>query len=333
MVSYKDIIANNESLKVAGSGVVAVFLGATNGIGLGALRALVQHTDSPTCYVVGRSRARLDTLFVELKQLNDTATLIPIEVADLTLVREADKAAVEITTMAKKIDILIMSPGYITFNYDESPEGLERCQTIRYYARTRFLLTLLPLLRAAPSPRVVSVLTGGKEGPLWAADWHLKTHYGITNAAGAASSMTTLMYEELGKKEENRKVVWVHLYPGAVGDTGFTLQGMGAMASFLVRWIVQPIIRLVGYTMAEAGQRVVFAATSGRFRKLAPGVSAAGTLVQKGSDGVVGSGVYLLNGDSSVVPGHRVLEGLRKDSMGPKVEQHTMEEFERIAKM
>ncbi|KAK4919209.1 hypothetical protein LTR66_016816, partial [Elasticomyces elasticus] len=70
MVSYKTILASNQSLKSTRPNLTAAFLGATNGIGLGALRALTAHTVSPTIYVVGRSLARLEHLFTDLRTLN-----------------------------------------------------------------------------------------------------------------------------------------------------------------------------------------------------------------------------------------------------------------------
>ncbi|KAK4995685.1 hypothetical protein LTR66_004546 [Elasticomyces elasticus] len=322
---------HNQSLKSTRNGLTAAFLGATNGIGLGALRALTAHSTSPTIYVVGRSANRLETLFIELRALNHTATFVPVLVGDLTLAKDAQQAAIDITKTATKLDLLVMSPGYIGFNYDLSPEGLERCMCIRYYARTRFLLTLLPLLRAAPHPRVVSVLGGGKEGPLWPEDWLLKKHFGLINASGAAGSMQTLMFEALSAQPENGKVAFVHGFPGLVGGTGLTFKGLGTIGSFLVSWVLMPVTRLVGYSTTEAGERVLFAATGGRFpAKAAYAVEDIG-VVEKGSDGKVGSGVYLVNGDSSVVPGNKQLQVLRADDVGAKVYKHTMEEFARIA--
>ncbi|KAK5003954.1 hypothetical protein LTR28_009527 [Elasticomyces elasticus] len=332
MVSYKTILASNQSLKPTRPNLTAAFLGATNGIGLGALRALTAHTVSPTIYVVGRSLARLEHLFTSLRTLNPTATFVPVLVTDLTLVKDAQHAATEIARAAPTLDLLVMSPGYIGLAYDLSPEGLERCLSIRYYARTRFLLTLLPLLRAAPAARVVSVLGGGKEGPLWPDDWALRRHFGLVRASGAAGSMQTLMFEALGAREENKGVAFVHSFPGLVGGTGLAFKGLGAFGSFLVDWVLMPVVRLVGYSTTEAGERVLFAATSARFPAKAAHAAEDGGVVEKGSDGRVGSGVYLVNGDSSVVPGNKQLQALRADDVGPKVYEHTMEEFERIAK-
>ncbi len=332
-VPYKDILNNNESLKVAGSGVTAVFVGATNGIGLGALRALTKHTNGPTIYVVGRSMPRLETLITELKALNGTATFVPIKAADLGLVRDAELAAKEIAKTASKIDLLIMSPGYAAFYRDESVEGLDRQFAIQYYSRMRFLVTLAPLLRQSPSPRVVSVLSAGNEGQIYEDDWLFKKR-SIAKGLGAPMSMTTLFLEEFARQPENGKMVLEHVYPGWVGDTGFKIYGLPWLVEKVVfGWIIIPLGKRLAYTSEEAGERVLFAATSGRFRRLKEGMSADGSMVQKGVDGRIGSGVYILGAASQTLAANKILKRLQSEGFSKKVYAHTMEEFEKIAKL
>jgi NAD(P)-dependent dehydrogenase (short-subunit alcohol dehydrogenase family) len=332
MVSYADVLNNNESLKAAGSGVTAVFVGATQGIGLGALKAFTKHTDTPTIFIVGRSESTLTNIINELKTLNATANLIPIQADDLTLLANVNKACDLIKTHPSappKIDILYLSPGYLSFSArNPSTEGLDKITSIRYYARMRFVVNLLPLLRAAPSPRVISVLAGGKEGQLWPDDFLLEKHYSVGNAASASASMTTLFMEELANQEPNSRIVFVHVFPGLVTDTNLLrTEHFGALMKFVLGWIVMPLLRPFGYTSQEAGERVVFAATSGRFRRLAEGVSGEGSLVSKGSNGKVGSGVYLVQADSNTMEGPKVLKEMREQGMGAKLYEHTMDVF------
>jgi NAD(P)-dependent dehydrogenase (short-subunit alcohol dehydrogenase family) len=336
MVSYADVLNNNESLKSAGSGLTAVFVGATQGIGLGALKALTKHTDTPTIFIVGRSESTLSSIITELKTMNATASLIPIQAGDLTLLANVNKACEAIKThpsAPSKIDILYLSPGYLSFSArNPSPEGLDKITSIRYYARMRFVVNLLPLLRSAPSPRVISVLAGGKEGELWSDDFLLEKHYSVGIAAGASASMTTLFMEELAAQQANAKIVFVHLFPGLVRDTNlFGTEHFGAVMKFVIGWIVMPLIRPFCYTSEEVGERVVFAATSGRFRKLADGASGEGSLVSVGSNGKVGSGVYLAQADSSTVEAPKVLKEMREQGVGGKLYDHTTDVFESTA--
>jgi hypothetical protein len=96
------------------------------------------------------------------------------------LIKNVDKACDEIKSCEKKLDLLFMSPGYLSFdgrngNYYynaikllltlilESTEGIDIPHALRYYTRLRFAFNLLPLLNASSSPRIVSILAGGKE--------------------------------------------------------------------------------------------------------------------------------------------------------------------------
>jgi NAD(P)-dependent dehydrogenase (short-subunit alcohol dehydrogenase family) len=329
MVALKVITENNISLLTTIPNPTAVFVGATNGIGLSTLKALLNHTASPTIYIVGRSQEKLRTLITtQLKPLNKNATFHSIVAEDLTLVSDAEKAAQQILSSPKinKIDLLIMSPGFIDFARQISPEGIDRLTSIRFYSRFRILTTLLPLLRSAPSSRVVSVLAGGQEGQLWPEDWTMEKHWGVANAGGASSSLTTLMFEELAGRDENRNVEFVHLFPGLVRDTGLKFEGAGVIGGFLLSWIVLPIVlRLMGYSVQEAGERVLYAATSKRVGRKGDA---------KGSDGVVGSGVNLVGGDSEILEMPAVAKKMREDDdMVRKVYEHTMEVFKRVDEM
>ncbi|KAF2710776.1 hypothetical protein K504DRAFT_465839 [Pleomassaria siparia CBS 279.74] len=337
MVKYADILASNASFFTtkAASNLTAVFVGATNGIGLGALRAFLKHTSgaSPTVYIVGRSPKNLTTLISTLAPLNTSAKLIPINASDLTLIKDAQKAADDIAASTTVVDYLIMTPGYISFKYDENGEGLDRVQTIRYYSRMRFLVTLASQLRASPSPHVVTVLGGGGESTLWPQDWSLKNHYNIPNAGGAAVSMMTLFLEEFVAQPGNEHVSAAHIAPGLVGGTTLTWANFPAWAKVLVDWVVSPFLNAVGYSIDEAGERVLYAATSSRFPSKKEDRGLAEGEVEKGSDGKPGSGVYLVRGNSNVVPGNKTLTGFREEKMGEKVWRHTMEKFEEVEAM
>jgi NAD(P)-dependent dehydrogenase (short-subunit alcohol dehydrogenase family) len=331
MVPYADILNSNTSLKSTGASPTAVFIGATSGIGRAALLALAKHTASPKIYVVGRTRALLAPVIDELKGVNPAGVYIPIEGGDLTLLSNVDKASDRIKSHEEShLDMLVLSFGYVTFaGRTESAEGLDKLMSIGYYARMRFLLNLLPLLNAAPSPRVVSVLSAGMEGPLWPEDFALKGkgHYSVINVAGAIVSMTTLFLEEM--KKRNPKVVFVHLYPGAVADTKLANrpEHFGWLTRVILMWVLVPVMRVIGYSVQEVGERVLFAATSGRFRA----VKGGGEGIEVGSDGTRGSGMYLVMADSSTKEAPKVAKDMREKGVGQKLMDHTTGEFERIS--
>ncbi len=330
MVASTDILTSNTSLKSTGASPSAVFVGATNGIGKAALLALAKHTASPRIHVVGRTHAMLAPLISQLEEINSAGTYLPIEGGDLTLLSNVDTASESIRSHGDShLDMLIMSAGYITFaSRTESDEGLDKVTSIRYYARMRFLVNLLPLLNAAPSPRVLSVLAPGREDQLWPEDFALKEkgHYSPMKATGAAISMTTLFLEEMRK--QNPKIVFMHLHPGIVPDTGLVNrpEHLGRLTRMFMQALV-PVARIFWYTVEESGERVLFAATNGRFRA----VQGGGEGIAVGSDGTRGSGMYLVLADSSTMEAPKVIKELREKGAGPKLVDHTIGEFERIS--
>lgn len=333
-VPLSDILANNTSLTTANpSELTAVFIGATAGIGLGALQALTRHTSTPTIYIVGRSPTKLASLIHDLRCSNQKATFVPIHAPDLTKVASAQKAAAEIARQVDRVDLLVMSAGYITFAArEEHPsEGIDKITALRYYSRMAFLMGLAPALQAASRARVISVLAGGKEGQLWREDLLLreKGHYGVHIAGGAAASLTTLFFEEVSRRNGWEKIVFAHESPGVV-STDLEIGGLGMIGDVLLKWIARPIVHLVGYTKEEAGERVLFVGTSGNFKRLAEG--GEGGMVAKGSDGTVGSGVYLVQGNTGVVETTKEMVKMREDGMAKVVYDHTLDVLAKIEK-
>lgn len=332
MVKYAQILSSNDShfsSLSSNQSLTAVFAGATSGIGLGTLRALLKHTATsstmPTIYIVGRTGSQLSKLTADLQPLNPSANLVPIEAGDLSQVSNARKAAGKVKETADKVDLLIMSPGYVALKRDDNGEGVDRCTALRYYSRTQILVTLAPLLRRAPSPRVVTVLAGGKEGPLDPEDWLFKNGYSVPKVADATGSYVSLSLEEFAKQPGNEKISLIHLFPGLVGGTGLFLDG----APFWLKWFAplgSLVLYLFGYSIEEVGERVLYAA----MRPDLPSRAKGGEGPAKGSNGEVGSGVYLVDSDSSVIPGNKVLTGHRAKETGEKVWSHTVKVLEDI---
>jgi NAD(P)-dependent dehydrogenase (short-subunit alcohol dehydrogenase family) len=329
MVKYRDIHSANTSYFSSDSlpsNLTAVFVGATSGIGNGTLRALLKHTaattppTSPTVYLLGRSQSTLSPQVTELQKLNPAANLIAVEAGDLSVVSNAKKAADKIIETANKVDLLIMSPGYISMKRVDNGEGVDRCTALRHYSRTQILLTLAPLLRKAEKPRVVTVLAGGKEGAVDPADWLFKTGYGPAKVADATGSYVSLTLEEFAKQPGNDKISLIHLFPGLVSGTGIHLDG----APFWLKWlgpVATLFLKLVGYSTDESGERVLYAATSSHFPSAAEGAQDG---AEKGSNGSVGSGVYLIDADNSAIAGNATLTGHRAKEIGEKIYSHTV---------
>lgn len=109
--------SNTKALpSVLPSGLVAVFLGGTSGIGQATLKQFIIATKdkSPRVYIVGRSTTAAHPLLAELRQLNPSASLEFIQ-QDVSLVRNVDAAVSQINQHENKVDLLFMSVGFVSF--------------------------------------------------------------------------------------------------------------------------------------------------------------------------------------------------------------------------
>ena len=215
----------------------------------------------------------------------------------------------------------------------DTEEGLHYSAAVTYYARIRFIVNLLPLLRNATGlRRVVTVLAGTKEGTIHTNDLQGR-HMSIITPRGVGhfSSLMTLALEAVAQNAPN--VSFVHNHPGAV-KTNFGSDVKGLTFTVL-RAIWNVIGPLVTTPIDEVGEREVFFATSARFpdRGESGGVPLpGGVAVTRGTDGKSGSGVYSISNDGESAPPkvEQLLSHLRKDGIVQQVWSHVEEEFVRI---
>ncbi|KAJ5959463.1 Short-chain dehydrogenase/reductase SDR [Penicillium vulpinum] len=336
MVSLPDVQSSNSQIaNTLPAGLVAVFVGATSGIGEAALKEFARSARSPRAYFIGRSQEAAAHITAECRQLNPEGEFIFIK-ADVSLIRNVDVVCREIQSKEKSINILFLSCGTSRFGEDTS-EGLHIITATGYYARTRFIINLLPNLKQATSlRRVVSVLAGSQEGPIDVTDFQAKK-MSMLNIRGHMVSMTDMTLETLA--EQAPEVTFINDYPGPV-KTGigresntFLTRLMGIMLIFIGPFIYIPI--------RESGERHLFFATSAKYPprihldevEVSSGVPLSeGVEVASGTDGKVGSGVYSIHWRGEHA-GPRVVEllaGLREQGIAKKVWEHTVGEFDRI---
>jgi NADP-dependent 3-hydroxy acid dehydrogenase YdfG len=111
MVNIKNVRVSNAALKASRPSIVAVFVGATSGIGLATMKALAA-SSNPTLYILGRSKASATPLLDNLAKINSNAKIHFIE-TEISLIKNVDKASAEIASKEKKIDLLFMTAGGI----------------------------------------------------------------------------------------------------------------------------------------------------------------------------------------------------------------------------
>ncbi|KMU78676.1 hypothetical protein DIZ76_016464 [Coccidioides immitis] len=339
MVNLQAIQAHNAALKSLAPGLVAVFVGGTSGISLSTALAFARHTLSPKIYLIGRNQSAADTAIASMKSINSSAQPTFLQ-TDISLLKNVDSVCAEIAAKEKKLNLLFMTPGYMTLKgRDETAEGLDRKFVLHYYARMRFIVNLLPLLTvAAQDPsvkanarlsRVVSVLDphvsvrAGGSGKLNFSDLSLKHTFSLKNCGAHASLMGDFFLEGMAQRHPHTS--FVHAYPSGVA-TGLMreMPAGGVLAAVLT-----PLLSAFMVPIDESGERHLFAATSERFPPKAEGEGMEGD-VAVGSDSTKGSGCYWVSWDGEVFPANKKLGKTREEGAVEKVLQHTEEVFKRV---
>jgi NAD(P)-dependent dehydrogenase (short-subunit alcohol dehydrogenase family) len=328
MVSLDIIRKANSSLRARLPKPVALFVGGTSGIGRSTLRQLALDTEAPTAYIVGRNENNAKPLLKELHQLNPLGSYNFIE-ADVSLISNVDKACESIKQREKALDLLFMTPGGLSLvGRRETSEGIDKLFALRYYARMRFTQNLLPLLEAAETRpgRVVSVLGGGFEGSINVDDLDLKHGYNIVSCAMHAVTMTSLAMEHLAA---SHRASFVHVFPGLVGTNIYTNSFPQPLAA-VYNYGVWPLMYPFSVDIEESGQRHLFHATSERYSDSIVEKSEATSAhdedrVAMGSDGVLGSGAYLMNWKGETSAAGKKMQKLRAQGMARQIWDHTTE--------
>ncbi|KAE9362982.1 hypothetical protein N431DRAFT_550757 [Stipitochalara longipes BDJ] len=254
------------------SGLICVFAGATSGIGLSTLLRLSTMLHSPTFYIIGRSASGFSAQESHILALNPSCKFVFLE-AEISLLAEVDKVSKQITAQEGKVDTLFMSPGCMPLNgVQYTKENLDTCFALSYYSRMRLLSNLLPLLRASPNPRVLSVLNAGKEAPLLESDLGLEQNWSFTGVVGHTTTMTSLAFDFLESEESNREVALLHAAPGLVKTSIFSRltppEGSGVvwrMVLPVIQGMAGVLYWFLGIDGKESGERMAFLLTSGTF--------------------------------------------------------------------
>ncbi|GAB7349561.1 hypothetical protein MBLNU459_g0256t1 [Dothideomycetes sp. NU459] len=332
MVNLQTVQAHNFALKSLAPGLVAVFVGGTSGIALSTALAFARHASAPKIYLIGRSQSAADTAIATMKSVNSSAQPVFCQ-TDISLLKNVDHVCAEIAAKEKMLNLLFMTPGYMTLKgRDETAEGLDRKFVLHYYARMRFITNFLPLLTEAAEnrllSRVVSVLDphvsvrAGGSGKLDFSDLSLKHTFSLNKCGAHASLMGDFFLE--GMAQRNPHTSFVHAYPSGVAT--------GLMRDFPASRVLMAVLKVVlspiMVPVEESGERHLFAATSGRFPPKAE--SKVEEDVAIGSDGVKGSGCYWASWDGEVFPANKKLDMTRDEGAVEKVVQHTEDVFRRV---
>lgn len=111
MVTLTDVQASNAQIPTAlPQGLVAVFVGATNGIGEYAMKEFARYARQPRVYFVGRSQEAGDRIAAECRQVNSEGEFFFIK-ADVSLLENVDDVCRKIASKEKCINLLFLTCG------------------------------------------------------------------------------------------------------------------------------------------------------------------------------------------------------------------------------
>ncbi|KAK4182458.1 hypothetical protein QBC35DRAFT_547566 [Podospora australis] len=325
MTSIPTILSHNASLRERiAPGFVAVFAGATSGIGLATLKVLTASLVAPRFYVIGHSKAKFTLQHLpDLTSSNAQVEIIFLE-AEVSLLKDVDRVCNHILTEESHLDLLFMSPESVSLGEPQyTAENIDIIIALSYLSRMRLTANLLPLLNHDESPRVISILAGGHEKPLFIPHdqdvlLRNKENYTTTRAVNQAITLNSLAFSHLASL--NPRVSFMHVYPGWVA-TDFLNKFLsnGGMAGKIASWMAWPVTKFAAMSPEECGQRQAFLATSDRYPSREQILS--GQVEDGGAEshGGGGSGFYRVLEDGRTVGKTFLLGRIEEEEWSEKV--------------
>lgn len=239
-------------------GKTALVTGATGGLGYETARMLAEH--GARVILAGRNA---DKGKEALKGIRATAPKadIAFEMVDLGSLAAVAAISDRLLAVGAPIDILVNNAGVMTPpNRQTTRDGFELQFGTNYLSHFALTARLMPLLRAAPAPRVVSLSSiVARQGKIDFADLQSEVYRPM--AAYGQSKLACLMFAfELQRQSTARGwgILSTAAHPG-IARTDLIVNGMGAAspAAFIRRYM-----SFVFAPVPQAALPTIFAATA-----------------------------------------------------------------------
>ena len=182
-------------------GKVALVTGGTDGIGKEISRGLAR--SGYGVILVGRDAEKGERARRELRNSEGEADVQFLR-ADLSLVREANRLADEVSGRWPGLHRLVHCAGVVQGRRELTSEGVESNFAINYLSRFVLSERLLPLLEKAgePGPAARIVIVGGaaQNGTIYYDDVNLTKRFGILRVVGQFCQANDLFTIELARR-------------------------------------------------------------------------------------------------------------------------------------
>jgi NAD(P)-dependent dehydrogenase (short-subunit alcohol dehydrogenase family) len=239
---------------------IAVITGASSGIGKAAAQALAQQ--GWRVIGLGRDLARTQAATAEIRAAAPNAQVDMIR-ADLSLMKEAARAAREIATITDRIDVLLNNAGGVNKEKVITAEGLEATFASNHLGHFVLTTHVLPLLRAAAgtatpgATRIVNVSSSGHERSP-GLDWSdLQTMHNFTTGGAYCNvKLANILFTRaLAKRLAPNGIVAHAMHPGIV-DSNFASHADAFMQNYMTS------LKNVSLTPDQAADTLVWLATA-----------------------------------------------------------------------
>jgi NAD(P)-dependent dehydrogenase (short-subunit alcohol dehydrogenase family) len=211
-------------------GKTVLVTGANSGIGKATALALAKQ--GAKLILLARNQAKGQAALEEVRSASPTGDGQLI-VADFASLADVRRAAAEVRSQTKRLDVLVNNAGVYVPARHETVDGLEETFAVNHLAP--FLLTneLLDLLKASGPARIVNVSSDAHRGAhMHWDDLQFSTHaFKGFKVYGQSKLANILFTYELARRLEGTGVTTNALHPGVIAS-GFGQTYPGAMAFF-----------------------------------------------------------------------------------------------------
>lgn len=184
--------------------------GGTSGIGLEMARQLGDQGHE--ILVSGRNPDALKTLSGLLPGVK-----LHTYLADFSSMDQVWKLAENICCEHEHLDVLINNAGGANGKFIRTNDGFELTLAVNHLAPFLLSHLLLPLLRKAPTGRIINVASSAHyHGKIWKDDLHLEQNYFILKAYAQSKLANVMFTIDLANKLKNSNISVHAVHPGLV---------------------------------------------------------------------------------------------------------------------
>ncbi|TJY59056.1 SDR family NAD(P)-dependent oxidoreductase [Sinimarinibacterium sp. CAU 1509] len=248
------------------TGKRALITGAASGIGFEAARALAQH--GATVLIADRNEAAGHTAVERIRALRADAQVefLPLDLSNLQGVKDFAKA---LLARGEPLDILINNAGIQPITERRtSADGFELTFGIGHLGHFALTGLLLPLLHAAPAPRVVTIssIVHGQGYFDWD-DLQMERGYSSQRPYNQTKLANLLFARELQRRIEQAgsKLKSIAVHPGVARTSiGANRKQLGPyhLVDHLITMILGLVMPLLGQPAAAGALPTLYGATS-----------------------------------------------------------------------